>query len=368
MSELGDALKAARTSTGLSLARMAELTHYSASYLSLIENGRRRPAPAVVAAYEQVLAVPIGSDAVRLAHEWLVSEPLVMDPGQRGHGVESIADALDARVVELRLLDDTVSSAELLPVVRRELAAADAVARSGTTADRRLLTAVGELAQLAGWIASDAGRHAEAQRHYLHGVSAARAAGRADLAANLFSSLSYQFANVGDPRDALLLARTAVTGADGATPVVRTLLLERVAWAAARAGDRAATDRALDAVDDAFELRSPDAPEPEWVYWLDRAEVDVMAARCRIQLGDPVTAAPLLAAAIAGYPQEHSREVALYLSWLAESHARTGALDAAVHTLDDARAHAARMPSDRVTARLRAVDELIRSSRTSSRG
>lgn len=255
-----------------------------------------------------------------------------------------------------------VGSADLLPAVRQELAEAQSLVRNGSYSDttgRRLLTATGELAQLAGWVASDAGKYADAERLYLGGVSAAGEAGNDPLVAQLFSSLSYQIANVGQPSDALLLARSAIKGADGATPVVRTLLLERVAWASARTRDRDATRRALDAVDDMYELRSPDIEEPEWVYWLNRAEIDVMAGRCMIELGDPARAEPLLSNAVATYPDEHPREVALYLSWLAESYARTGALDAARVTLDRARSYAARMPSARTDDRFRTVQTLI---------
>ncbi|WP_238412464.1 helix-turn-helix domain-containing protein [Saccharothrix deserti] len=363
MSELSDALRAAREAAGFSLSRMAQLTHYSKPYLSLIETGKRRPLPEVVAAYEQALGVPIGGDAVRRAHEWLVSDSPTAVQRRSGRRVgESLADALDARVVELRHLDDVVGSADLLPAVRQELEEAQSLVRNGSYVEpigRRLLTATGELAQLAGWVASDAGRYADAQRLYLGGVSAAEEAGNDSLAAQLFSSLSYQIANVADPRDALLLARTAVTGARRATPVVRTLLLERVAWASAKTKDRDGTLCALDAVDDTYEQRSTGIEEPEWVYWLNRAEIDVMAGRCMIQLGAPDKAEPLLSGAVATYPEGHSREVALYLSWLAESYARTGALDAATATLERARGYAARMPSTRTDDRFDAVEKLL---------
>lgn len=363
MPELSDALRAARETAGLSLTRMAQLTHYSKPYLSLIETGKRRPLPEVVTAYEQALGVPIGSDPVRRAHEWLVSDSPTVVQRRSGRRVgESLADALDARVVELRHLDDVVASTDLLPAVRQELAEAQSLVRTGAydeSVGRRLLTATGELAQLAGWVASDAGRYADAQRLYLGGVDMAQEAGNDSLAAQLFSSLSYQVANVADPRDALLLARTAVKGAREATPVLRTLLLERVAWASAKTRDRDATLRALDAVDDTYEQRSPGIEEPEMVYWLNRAEIDIMAGRCMIELGTPDKAEPLLSAAVASYPEQHSREVALYLSWLAESYARTGALDAARATLDRAKGYADRMPSARTDERIRTVDALI---------
>ena len=75
-------------------------------------------------------------------------------------------------------------------------------------------------------------------------------------------------------------------------------------------------------MDDAYEERADGTEEPEWVYWLDRKEIDVMAGRCLIELGDPLSAQPLLSAAIAAYTPEHAREVALYQTWLAESYGR----------------------------------------------
>ncbi|GAB2750392.1 hypothetical protein GCM10027174_26320 [Salinifilum aidingensis] len=164
-------------------------------------------------------------------------------------------------------------------------------------------------------------------------------------------------ANVGDPRDAALLARSAIKGNECAPPVTRALLLERVAWARARSQDIEGTRRALDAVDDAYEQRSEDAEEPEWVYWLDRKEIDVMAGRCMIELGDPVRAEPLLSNAIAAYAPEHAREVALYETWLAESYARAGVFDAARRALDEARNRG--VNSARVDLRIAEVEALV---------
>lgn len=363
MSELSDALKAAREAAGLSLSRMAQLTHYSKPYLSLIENGKRRVQPEVVTAYEQALSVPIGSDPVRRAHEWLVADSPIALQSRSGRRVgDSLAGELEDRVIELRHLDDVVGSADLLPAIQQELDQTESLVRNGSYAEstgQRLLTVTGELAQLAGWVASDAGRYAEAERIYLSGVSAAQQADNQPLAAQLFSTLSYQIANVGNPRDAALLARTAVKGANGATPVVRALLLERVAWASAKAGEADATKRALDLVDDSYEQRSPGIQEPEWVYWLNRSEIDVMAGRCLIEIGNPERAEPLLSKAVASYPVEHSREVALYLSWLAESYARSGNLDAARQTLSKVKYYASRMPSTRTDDRLRLVESLV---------
>lgn len=369
MTDLGVALRAAREAAGVSLAAMAARTHYSKPLLGLLETEKRTIKPEHLAAYSRVLNVPTEilrgppNDPLRVAHEWLVNNSPTVVQLHAGRRVGAmLAEELETRVIELRHLDDTVGGCDLFPVVSKELSETQGAVQSASYTEnvgRRLLTVVGELAQLAGWVASDAGRHAEAQRFYLDGVSAAQGAGNRPLAAQLLSSLSYQMANAGKTHDAVLLARSAVTGAGDSSPVVRALLLERLAWASARSRDHACTRRALDAVDDAYEGRSPGIAEPEWVYWLDRGEIDVMAGRCLIELGSPNKAAPLLARAIGSYNANHAREIALYLSWLAEAYARAGIIDAAQDTLTQARKTAQGVNSIRLDVRINQVGILL---------
>jgi transcriptional regulator with XRE-family HTH domain len=372
MGDLGAALRAAREAAGISLAGMASRTHYSKPLLGLLETGKRTVKPEHVEAYSRALDVPLdviygpSNDPLRVAHEWLVGEPLAHEHSLWGRRVGgSLAGELENRVAVLRHLDDVVSSDDLLPVVRKELAEVEELVRATSYTQqtgRRILTVLGELAQLAGWVASDAGRYAEAQLTYLDGFSAARDADNSPLAAQLLSSLSYQMASVGDPHDAALLARSAAKGAADASPVVRALLLERVAWASARSRDVAGTRRALDAVDDAYDSRSPEAGEPEWVYWLDRKEIDIMAGRCLIELGNPVAAEPLLASAIRSYDSDHVREVGLYLSWLAEAYAKAEVIDAARDILARARSTARQVRSARLDRRISQVAALVSAS------
>jgi hypothetical protein len=348
---------------------MAARTHYSKALLGHLETGKRTVKPEHVTAYSRALGVFVESlydrpdDPLRVAHEWLVADVPAEIQSSAGRRVGAgLASELERRVIELRHLDDVIGGGDLFPLVRKELSAAQTVANEASYTEetgRRLLTVVGELAQLAGWVASDAGQYVEAQRVYLGGVSAANDAGNQALAGQLLSSLSYQIANVGDPADAALLARSAIKGASGATPVVRALLLERVAWASARARDQDGTRRALDAVYDSYEQRCAGVEEPEWVYWLDRKEIDVMAGRCLIELGDPLTAEPLLSGAIAAYKPEHAREVALYRTWLAESYAHAGVFDAARDTISRAQKTARGVNSARLDRRIGDVELLL---------
>ncbi|MGH2943522.1 MAG: helix-turn-helix domain-containing protein, partial [Solirubrobacteraceae bacterium] len=205
-------------------------------------------------------AAPSLSGIARLVHEWLVVEPPQLAEPRAGRRIGGgLVDRVERRVEQLRYIDDFVGGRDLHDLVARELRATIALLKSAAYTDelgRRLLIALGELCQLAGWVASDAGLRSKARRYYLAGMRAADSAGDRPLAAQAISSLAYQTANADDARTAVVLARSAYEGACGtATATTQALLLERVAWAHARAGELTQTERALDAVDHAFEQR-----------------------------------------------------------------------------------------------------------------
>jgi tetratricopeptide (TPR) repeat protein len=174
--------------------------------------------------------------------------------------------------------------------------------------------------------------HREAERIYLKGAEAAQAGSNYPLVGNLLSSLSYQMTNTGEaPADAVVLARSAAKGAgQEATPATRALLLERVAWAQAKSGRGEEALRTLADVDDTYALHQPGDPDPVWVYWFNRAEIDVMAGRCYTELAMPLRAVPLLTTAIDSYDTQYAREVVLYQSWLAEAYVQADEVEQAV--------------------------------------
>ena len=147
------------------------------------------------------------------------------------------------------------------------------------------------------------------------------------------------------------MAASAHRGAADAPATVRALLLERVAWAHAKAGEAASADRALGRVDEAYADRSP-PDDPVWVYWLTPDEVAVMAGRCWTELHRPLRAVPVLETATARYGEDTARESALYLTWLAEAYVQANEVEqgaqVALRALDLAcRTHSARA-SERV--------------------
>jgi hypothetical protein len=293
----------------------------------------------------------------RLTHMWLIAEPpqlLELDSGRRIS--DDLASTVEHSVIQLRRADDFITGDASHEMMWNELHATTKLLTDGALTEnqaRRLLTAVGELAQLGAWVAADTGQLTDAAKYVRGGVLAARAALNAPLAGNIISTFSYQVANNGNPREAAILARTAYQGAQhDASPIARALLLERVAWASAKSGDLRACERTLGPVEDALS-EGPRDNDPDWLYWLNREEIDVMAGRCYTELGKPGRAEHLLREAIGRYDQTLIRENLLYLSWLAEDYVQLGEVEHAADMATRIAILAGRTNSARADTRLR---------------
>ncbi|TDC86534.1 XRE family transcriptional regulator [Actinomadura sp. 7K507] len=230
------------------------------------------------------------------------------------------AAALADRAHSLRLADDVIAGGDLLAPALRELDGAVRLYRETTHSEetgRSLLSSIGEIAQITGWIASDAGEHDQAARAYRLGVSAAREAGDRALVGNLAGSLAYQLSNTDHEGEGVSLARAALEEAGADAPAkARALYLDRVAWAHAKTGNAQAAMRALSEAHEA--MADEDSQEsPDWAYWVSPEELDVMDARVYTELRKPLRAVPLLQEVLSRYDSTHTRELALYLSWLA---------------------------------------------------
>ncbi|MEU0570941.1 transcriptional regulator [Nonomuraea sp. NPDC005983] len=270
------------------------------------------------------------------------TDPLRRFPSHGGRqlGIGNISD-LAARVHALRLADDVLAGGDLVQPAFREFNAAVRLYRTSTFTEdvgRSLLGAIGEFGQIAGWVASDAGMHKQATDAYRLGISAAREAGDKTLESNLIGSLAYQVSNIGDLEEAVALAYAALEVAGPhAPPRARALSWDRVAWAHARSGDAQMTVRALGEAETALAEHS-DEDEPGYLYWVNAGELQVMEARAYTELRRPLRAVPILTDVLARYDATHTRELALYLSWLAVALADANepeeAADAAVHMLD----------------------------------
>jgi hypothetical protein len=323
----------------------------------------REDARALSLSFDSALERSAAEDVERLAHMWLICEsPQAIELSAGRRVSDALVAAVEHRVIQLRRADDFITGPASRELMRNEIGATLRLLTDASLTEeqsRRILTAIGELAQLAAWVAGDAGLPDEAARFVRGGVLAARAANNSPLAANLISTFSYQIANTGNPNEAVMLARTAYQGGQHeATPITQALLLERVAWSAARSGDLRACEQTLGLVDDRF-TSGPRDSDPDWVYWLNREEIDVMAGRCYTELQRPSRAEPLLANAIGRYDQKLIRENSLYLSWLAEDYVQLGEIDHAADIATRMAALAARTNSARTDSRLRYMAQLL---------
>jgi tetratricopeptide (TPR) repeat protein len=225
------------------------------------------------------------------------------------------------RTARLRRLDDYLGGADTVHLYATELAATTKLVREAycTATVRKACTAViAEQAQLAGWAAFDAGMHDVAKQHYTTSFAAAKEAEDAALAGNALACLAYQQVTTGAPDIETATASYAIAE-QHATPKVRALLLDRMAWAYAVSGQADAAERALSGAA-AIVHRQTDRPEPDWVFWVDDDEMKIMAGRCWTQLRRPLRAVPILEDVLSRYGDTHARDKAMYLTSLAHAY------------------------------------------------
>lgn len=256
----------------------------------------------------------------------------------------------------LRLADDVISGGDLIRPALRELRTTVKIYRESTYTEsvgNSLLAQIGEMAQIAGWIASDVGRPEEAERVYRLGMDAARQAEDGTLLGYLTGSLAYQFSNTGREADGVALAQAAVDEAGhGAHSTARALYLDRLAWAHTKAADARSAVRALGDASEALAAGGGGRAAPGYVYWMNADELKIMEARCYTELRRPLRAVPLLRDVLARYNVTHTRELALYLSWLAvaltDANEPDEAADVARRALDISQCIASARTSGRV--------------------
>ncbi|WP_229871779.1 helix-turn-helix domain-containing protein [Streptomyces longisporoflavus] len=242
---------------------------------------------------------------------------------------EEFPQRLRERTARLRRLDDVLGGGDTYRVYLGEYQATKAVLRDCTYTEKTgkaLLSVLAEQAQQAGWAAFDGGRHHDATSLYEDSHTAAVDAEDTALAGNALAFLAYQAMNGDQAAGIQIAARSCATAGRHAASGVRALLQERLAWAYAVAGLPAETERALSAAESALDEING-APQPDWVTWVDRNELQIMSGRCWTELRRPLRAVPLLESALARYADTHARDKSLYLSWLADSYLTAGEVE-----------------------------------------
>lgn len=245
-------------------------------------------------------------------------------------------DRLDARLQDLAHLDDAFGGTRLRQRAAAELATALGLLRHASYSEaigRRLYASACEAARASAWACFDTGRHDAARDYFATAARASALANDPIAGAYAMSLAAVARYTLGDVRDALRLcesARTAVAGK--ATPRFSAMLAARTARAHSKAGHRRDCARELQRARDLFARGRRDA-DPATLYWVDEAEIEMIAGSSALELGDPREAVRCFDAALAARydpDTQYPRSGAIYLSRAADAHLHLHDLDRAV--------------------------------------
>ncbi|MFI5781609.1 helix-turn-helix domain-containing protein [Nocardia sp. NPDC051570] len=232
----GHLLRELRTVAGIGLRQMSAKTHYSASYLSEIENGKRPVPAAVIAAYREALGNDPTLDIDRLA-------ATMADPSSAGSSaLEDIAVILE----RTRHLEDRIGSALVIPAIRGIDGAARALTSMGGVA------LASEVATYRGWLEHVAGNFVLADKSLTDAAKLAEESGDASLFEHALSFLAYTAWHVGDTARAFDVTDAAIH-VPKAHPVLGAYDRYQQAELLAASGDRVRAVRALHRADKAAE-------------------------------------------------------------------------------------------------------------------
>jgi DNA-binding XRE family transcriptional regulator len=152
---------------------------------------------------------------------------------------------------------------------------------------RRLFQVTAELAQLSGWMAYDQGLFGVAQRYYLLALHACREGICPDLGAKIIGDMTQLSTALGQYEDSLTMARTAVYSLPRhASSLVRSELLglESRAYSQLGEDETGNADRSAQSCVAVYDEAPRDEPAPDWIHYMNQAEVDCLAANTYIEL------------------------------------------------------------------------------------
>jgi tetratricopeptide (TPR) repeat protein len=295
------------------------------------------------------------------AHDWLLADPEPLRAVDAGGRVgTATVEALGCLVAELRRRDDEEGGADLLDLVEPELQFVARLMTRGSypeTVSRALHLRLAELAELAGWVAYDAGRYATAAHYFAAALAASEAAGDRVFGSYVLAMWGFAETDAGRPSDAVTMLRSAEAGVRGsAGPKVHAVLGTWEARAAARGG-RAARRQFERTLAHAGEVYARGAADdgPDWAYWMIQPELTAEAGRGFTLVGDWRTAVTYLTQGLAALGPGYQRDRALYLSYLAEAYLAGGDVDRARARADEAAAALPALRSPRVAEHLESV-------------
>ncbi|MEU8918554.1 sporulation protein [Streptomyces nigrescens] len=194
-----------------------------------------------------------------------------------------------------------------------------------------LFKAAAEMSQLLAWTAYDSGNHALSDRYLLSTLRLTQVVGDRMMGARVLANMSHQANYLGQAGRALMLARAAVEGGKAATPRARALFSAHEARALSTAQDRKGAARAMNEAEKFFE-RADGADDPEWLSYMDEAELMGEFCHCFRDLGQRSEALRFARRAVELTDPKYARTLGLCRLVRAQSQLMSGDLEAAVTT------------------------------------
>ena len=296
--------------------------------------------------------------------------PALQRPDAPRRVTAAYIDRLCERTARLRRLDDVLGGGDTFRVYLAEFQFTKGLLQRASFTDdsrRRLTALLAEQAQQAGWAAFDGGRTLDATSLYEESHILAQDAQDPDLHGNSLAFLAYR-ALPDDRHTAVEFAQDSCATITDRTPsTVRALLYERLAWARAVNGQATETETALQSAREALaDETQAGEPQPDWSVWVDHTELDIMTGRCWTELHRPLRAVPVLTEALRQYSDNHARDKALYLSWLADAYLTAGEVEQAAETVSRALELCTGVASIRPQQRIAPLLDRLRSHRNLS--
>jgi hypothetical protein len=264
-------------------------------------------------------------------------------------------------IQESRHLDDLLGSAEMIGPVRAHLRIAVRLVQRPGPDDlrRRLLTAVGELTQLAGFMAFDMSDHAAAKRYLQLTLAASNEALSPALAGCALGWMGVVSLFGQDRRESLELAQAGLLRIRTVSSIERSWLHAIEARAHAKAGDPTSAQRSMEQAKIMLDRGSGDEP-PRWLYYWNTGQLASYEGACFIKLRKPEAARQALQTGLDLLDPSVVRERARYLTHLATTYLQQGEVAKACDLATEALRIALETDSPRVVTYIRELRATMR--------
>jgi hypothetical protein len=219
-----------------------------------------------------------GEDLLSIVQSWTTtaaeSSGIGISRGRKRIGDLEVVQ-IRAATEAFRSLDNAYGGGLTREAVIGQLISAASLVEDTTYSEevgRKLITGIGDLATVAGWMCHDVSMHVAAQRYFLLALQAAKEADAPNLAAHVLGCMARQAGHLGRPSDALELIHLARYGARHTmTPRIGALLYSLEARYNALMGRLKDFDRAAGQAEAAFADCGLEQ-DPSWVTYFDTSE------------------------------------------------------------------------------------------------